>query len=310
MPRIIVASQRICYLAAPMEISKILVTGTSGQLGHYLAADLHFHFPHAQIDAPNRSELDCGNEDSIGLFFSKKQYDIIFHCAAYTQVDLAEEEKEIAENINAKSIEWISLYHPQPVWFWYISTDYVFSGKEIAGGYCEENEVMPINTYGLSKWHGEENVRTHFPQHTILRVSWLYSTRGKNFFKTMLQLGNTHTELKVVNDQKGSPTYVKDLSTDLVRALVADNSHSSLMGTLHYSPEGETTWFEFAQEIFNLSQQKITLHAVNSDAFPQKAKRPSYSYLNHSKWIKTTGDRPLHWQEQLKHCWEDWQKIQ
>jgi dTDP-4-dehydrorhamnose reductase len=254
--------------------------------------------------------LDCGVEESIASFFKDKTYDIIFHCAAYTQVDLAEDETAQCNTVNSESIAWIAKYHPTSVWFWYFSTDYVFPGIASKNGLTEEDQIAPINAYGLSKWHGEEQVRRHFSKHTIVRVAWLYSTRGKNFFKTMLQLGNTRTELKVVNDQKGSPTYVKDLSTDLVRALVAENSHSSLMGTFHYSPEGETTWFEFAQEIFNLSQQKITLHAVNSDAFPQKAKRPSYSYLNHSKWIKTTGDRPLHWQEQLKHCWEDWHKIQ
>ncbi|MEN9949214.1 MAG: hypothetical protein RL106_2037, partial [Bacteroidota bacterium] len=268
-----------------MEISKILVTGTSGQLGFYLAADLHLLFPNAVIDTPLRSDLDCANEDSIGRFFHQKKYDVIFHCAAYTQVDKAEEESKLAETINGKSIEWMAKYHKHPVWFWYISTDYIFSGNQVPGGYTEELLANPINAYGSSKWNGEENVRKFFPQHTIIRVAWLYSTRGKNFFKTMLQLGQNQTELNIVNDQIGSPTYVKDLSEDLIKGMSLNKQEIGPLGTFHYSPDGEATWFEFAQEIFTLSKQQITLHPVSSDKFPQKAKRPSYSYLNHSKWI-------------------------
>jgi dTDP-4-dehydrorhamnose reductase len=293
-----------------MEISKILVTGTSGQLGFYLAADLHLLFPNAVIDTPLRSDLDCANEDSIGRFFHQKKYDVIFHCAAYTQVDKAEEESDLAETINGKSIEWMAKYHEHPIWFWYISTDYVFSGNHVPGGYTEELLANPINAYGSSKWHGEENVRKFFPQHTIIRVAWLYSTRGKNFFKTMLHLGQNQSELNIVNDQIGSPTYVKALSQDLINGISLRKEEIGPLGTFHYSPDGEATWFEFAQEIFTLSKQNITLHPVSSDKFPQKAKRPSYSYLNHSKWINSTGVRPKHWKEQLQHCWEDWQKIQ
>lgn len=293
-----------------MEISKILVTGTSGQLGFYLSADLHLLFPDAIIDTPMRDELDCSNEDSISRFFHQKKYDVIFHCAAYTQVDKAEEESDLAETINSKSIEWMAKYQRNPVWFWYISTDYVFSGTPVSGGYAEEHSAQPINAYGSSKWKGEENVRKLFPMHTIIRVAWLYSTRGKNFFKTMLHLGQNQSELNIVNDQIGSPTYVKDLSQDLIKGISLRKEEIGPLGTYHYSPNGEATWFEFAQEIFTLSKQQITLHSVSSDKFPQKAKRPSYSYLNHSKWIHTTGISTKHWKEQLQHCWEDWQKIQ
>lgn len=293
-----------------MEIKRILVTGTSGQLGYYLAADLLARFPYAQIDTPKRSELDCGVEESIASFFKDKSYDIIFHCAAYTQVDLAEEETAQCNTVNSDSIAWIAHHHPSPVWFWYFSTDYVFPGIATKNGLTEEDPIAPINAYGLSKWHGEEQVRRHFSKHTIVRVAWLYSTRGKNFFKTMLQLAETHTELRVVNDQVGSPTYVKDLSADLCSAIQIDHEVISPSGTYHYSPQGETTWHEFAQTIFHFNQKQITLHAVSSAMFPQKAKRPSYSYLSHSKWNKDTGIEPMHWRKQLEHCWKDWQKIQ
>ncbi len=310
LAQFIVVGERICYLAAPMEIGKILVTGTSGQLGHYLAADLRIQFPKATIDTPLREELDCANQASVEDFFKSKKFDLIFHCAAYTQVDQAEDEKEMANRINSESIQWMAKYHGTSVWFWYISTDYIFSGAPINEGYTEEHPAHPINAYGNSKWKGEENVRKYFPIHTIIRVAWLYSTRGKNFFKTMLQLAQDKKELRIVNDQIGSPTYVRDLSRDLILGLSTNNQEFKPLGTYHYSPIGEATWFEFAQEIFRLSKQQITLHAVSSAEFPQKAKRPGYSYLNHTKWINTTGVKPAAWKEQLQHCWEDWYKIQ
>ncbi len=296
-----------CYLAPPMEIKKILVTGYSGQLGYFLVQSLSDLFPSVPIFHPSRSELDWSSETSVRDYFKLHSFDLILHAAAYTQVELAEEQTDLAFDINANSLVWLAeSIDVSKTWLWYFSTDYVFDGTKRTP-YNENDPVHPINAYGKSKNAGEEFVKTHFLHFTILRISWLYSPRGKNFFKTMIELAQTRDALNIVDDQIGSPTNAACLAADIVASL---HQHNNLQGTFHYSPQGETTWFGFAQKIFELTQHKITIHAVKSTDFPQKANRPSYSKLDSSLWIEKTGIEPESWENQLQTCFENWHQLQ
>jgi dTDP-4-dehydrorhamnose reductase len=295
------------YLAPPMEIKKILVTGYSGQLGYFLVQSLSELFPSVQISHPSRTELDWSSQVSIQTYFQQNNFDVIFHAAAYTQVDLAEEQTSLAFDINAHGIEWLAeCINASKTWLWYFSTDYVFDGTKNSP-YTESDVVHPINVYGQSKNAGETLVRNHFPHHTILRISWLYSTRGKNFFKTMLALAETRSELSIVDDQTGSPTNAACLAADIAKFFL---QKKELPGTFHYSPQGETTWFGFAKKIFEFNQQNISIKAVSSADFPQKANRPQYSKLDSNKWIEATGITPETWENQLEQCFDNWHKKQ
>jgi dTDP-4-dehydrorhamnose reductase len=286
-------------------MKSILVTGYSGQLGFAFAELLKRSHWDGIIATPSRSELDWSNSKSIEKYFSSHSFDIIFHAAAYTNVELAEEQEDQATFINATSLITLAqCIDATKTWLIYFSTDYVFDGSK-KEPYNEHDTPAPLNAYGRSKLAGEGLVQRLFPQHSIFRVSWLYGNRGKNFFLTMLSLGATKDHLNVVNDQLGSPTFVDDLAQDIYQALLLHLSgQCNMHGLMHYSPEGIGSWYDFAQQIFNLAQIPINLSPVSSDAFPQKAKRPSYSKLESSLFQSKTGIVPASWTDQLQHCYQ------
>jgi len=292
-------------------MKSVLVTGYSGQLGRAFAEVLAANHWNGNVATPSRDELDWSNAESIEKYFSSHSFDIIFHAAAYTNVELAEEQEDQATFINATSLIKLSqCIDPKKTWLIYFSTDYVFDGSKGAP-YIEENVPAPLNAYGRSKLAAEGIIQRLFPQYTLFRVSWLYGSRGKNFLLTMLSLATTRTELQIVNDQMGSPTFVDDLANDIYTAMSqALSGQCNLHGIFHYSPAGVCSWYDFAQQIFQLAQIPINLSPVNSDAFPQKAKRPSYSKLDSASFQSRTGIVPASWKDQLQHCFQKMNEAQ
>lgn len=258
---------------------KILVTGKDGQLGQCIKS-VAYKYPNLEFSFKSSSELDITNKVKVESAFSVQQYDYCINCAAYTNVDNAETEKELAHNINAvgsKNLAEECLKHQ--VTLVHISTDFVFDGKGSVP-YTENSETQPLGIYGKTKLEGEEIISKFLKKYFIIRTSWLYSEFGNNFLKTMLRLASDREELGVVNDQIGSPTYAIDLANVVLR-LIEDKNTS--YGIYHYSNEGVISWYDFAKEIFRLSKSTIKLNKIETKDYPTKAERPQYSVLDTSK---------------------------
>lgn len=273
-------------------MKKVLITGGSGQLGHDIKKKLDELGVIAY--APTTSEMDITNKEEVLRVISEFAPDVIFHCAAYTAVDKAEEEKErcydvnvngtknitdAANNINAKVV--------------YISTDYVFDGAK-EGIYEIEDKTSPINYYGYTKLCGEEIIKT-LNDYLIVRISWVFGINGKNFVKTMLKLSETRDEINVVSDQYGSPTYTEDL-TDLLIEMVEKNK----CGVFHATNEGFCSWYEFAKYIFEINNVDIKVNPILTKDYPTAAKRPFNSKLNKDKIDEEDLHRLPTWQDATK----------
>ncbi|HHW38559.1 MAG TPA: dTDP-4-dehydrorhamnose reductase [Bacillales bacterium] len=255
-------------------ITKILVTGAEGQLGTDLVMMLKV--TGYDVLGMGKSALDITNEKKVYNMISQIKPDIIIHCAAYTQVDKAEAEPDYAFLINGIGTRNIALASEKiGAKLVYISTDYVFDGCEDAP-YHEFAPVSPINVYGSSKLAGEMYVRDFHSKFFIVRTSWVFGGYGNNFVKTMLHLSKEKDQLKVVNDQIGSPTYTVDLSTCIMQLMESDK-----YGIYHVSNSGSCSWYEFAREIFSQTKNKIELEPCTTEEFPRPAKRPIYSVLDH-----------------------------
>ena len=251
---------------------KVLVTGASGQLGSDVVKDLDLN-GFAPVSATHET-LDITNKGSVDAFFSEHELDAVIHCAAWTNVDLAEDEPEKCADVNVKGTRNIvdnckSLDIPMV----YISTDYVFDGSGTAP-WRVDSPTNPINEYGRSKFLGEQCVR-ELEKHFIVRTSWVYGANGKNFVKTMLNLSENRPEIRVVSDQIGSPTYTADLAP-LLREMI----RTDLYGTYHAHNEGYCSWYNFATEIMRQSGKKTTITPIDSSSYPMKAKRPFNSRLD------------------------------
>lgn len=251
---------------------KYMVTGVNGQLGY----DVVLKLKEINIDvvAPRRDEFDLTNREQIQRYILKEKPDIIIHCAAYTAVDKAEDEKDVCYAVNVEGtkalIEAAKMINAKVV---YISTDYVFdgSGQE---PHFEEKETNPINYYGYTKEQGEKIVRELIDRHFIVRTSWVYGSNGNNFVKTIIKLAETRNDINVVSDQIGAPTYTKDLAEFIV-SLVLTNKY----GTYHGVNEGYCSWYEFAKVIFEKTESSININPISSKEYPTKAKRPLNSKL-------------------------------
>lgn len=280
---------------------KVLICGSSGQLGSKLSEVLSKNF---ELILTDREQLDITDSKKVKAFVSKISPDVIVNCAAYTAVDKAEEEKEVCYKINvegasnlaraAAKIGSVAIY---------ISTDYVFDGKKNSP-YEEMDRTHPLSIYGRSKLEGEEATQ-ECPKHYIIRTAWLFGEtpeqRNLNFVEKMLELSASRKELKVVDDQIGSPTYTGDLS-EAIKLLISPAPRSlpaAPYGVFHFSGDGEASWFDFAKEIFRQTDRKVELLPVKSGAFPSKAKRPSYSYLDKSKFERLLNRKVRPWQEML-----------
>ena len=274
-------------------MNNILVTGSTGQLGSDVVKEL-LKRGHSTL-SPNRSEFNLCSEDSIRNYILNSNCEAIVHCAAYTQVDKAEDEKDLCIKINATATKHIvKCAKILDIPMIYISTDYVFDGTK-DGEYTENDETNPINIYGESKLAGEKYVQEILDKYYIVRTSWVFNINGKNFIETMLRLSKTNNQLSIVNDQIGSPTYTKDLSR-----LLVDMLETSKYGLYHATNEGYCSWYEFADTIFKLANINIDIKAINSNEYASRAKRPLNSKLSKDKLIEY-GFKPLpHWEDALK----------
>ena len=274
---------------------KTLITGANGQLGLAVARDIEKLFPDWEIIKRDIDTLDITDEESV--LKEAKGVSFIINCAAFTNVDLCEDEKDIAYKVNCVGVKNLAkACNENGATLVHISTDYVFSGDKNSP-FVETDEINPQSEYGRGKADGEKEARK-CKKHFILRTSWLYSPDGKNFVKTMLSLGRQGKSLKVVNDQVGTPTLCKDLSNVIVNLIKTEN-----YGTYHCTGNGEPcSWYEFACKIFEIANIDADISPCTSQQFPQKAKRPTYSVLE-NKNLKDIGlDLMRDWKIALEEC--------
>lgn len=271
---------------------RFLVTGVKGQLGHDIMNELHKR-GHEGIGV-DIAEMDITDPAACERVITESNVDGVFHCAAYTAVDAAEDNKEVCMKINAGGTENIAkVCEKLDIKMMYISTDYVFNG-EGTRPWEPDDEREPLNAYGESKYYGEVAVTDHVKKFYIVRIAWVFGVNGKNFIKTMLKLGKERDTLTVVDDQIGSPTYTYDLSRLLVDMMETDK-----YGFYHATNEGLCSWYEFACEIFKQAGINVKVLPVSSDQYKAKAKRPSNSRLNKEKLSANGFERLPKWQDAL-----------
>jgi dTDP-4-dehydrorhamnose reductase len=282
---------------------KILVTGAYGQLGKELK-ELSVNYPGWEFLFTDVDTLDISDEKAVGLFIQQHQPDFLINCAAYTAVDKAETETQVALKINAVAPGILArITKMQKIGFIHISTDYVFDGHSYTP-YTEIDTVNPQGAYGKTKLAGEHLIKGGNPDALIIRTSWLYSVYGNNFVHTMLRLGKERDTLNVVFDQVGTPTYAADLAAvilEVVRQYEA-GARKIPPGVYHYSNEGVASWYDFAKTIFELAEVPVRVVPILTKEFPSPAKRPHYSILNKSKIKATFNIEIPFWKDSLKIC--------
>ncbi|MGL5681442.1 MAG: dTDP-4-dehydrorhamnose reductase [Marinifilaceae bacterium] len=288
-------------------MANILVTGGNGQLGNELR-QLKF----SALDTlyfTDIQELDITDKDAIEQFVDENEIDTIVNCAAYTAVDKAEEDKDAAKLINVTAVKNLAeVAQETDCLLIHISTDYVFDGKACTP-YGEKCTTNPLSVYGETKLAGEKAIQKSGCLYLILRTSWLYSTFGKNFMKTIDLLSKERHELEVVFDQVGTPTYARDLAI-AIQHIIEDLDVVEKQGVYHFSNEGVCSWYDFAHKIVEINGASCKITPVTSDRFPTKAIRPSFSVLNKNK-IKTQFKIAIpHWEESLKECMTRYQNEQ
>lgn len=271
----------------------VLITGILGQLGYDLAKELTRRG--VEYIAPSLEELELTTEAGAKNFILEKKPDIVAHCAAYTAVDKAESEEELALTVNGFGTRWVAeACREVDAKMIYISTDYVFGGDGLHP-YEVNDEKKPVNVYGRSKLLGEDAVSMILHRYFIVRTSWVFGINGNNFIKTMLKLAETKKKLNVVNDQFGSPTYTVDLAK-----LLADMAETEKFGVYHASNEGFCSWSDFAREIFEQAGLDIEVDGVPTIEYPTPARRPFNSRLSKKSLDDAGFDRLPPWQDALK----------
>ena len=283
-------------------MTKILVIGKNGQLGksiHRLVVNTRQADDFIFVD---REGMDLSKNESITNYFNGKKFDIIINCAAYTAVDKAEEEVELANQINHLAVRQLAqIAKKQRAKLIHISTDYVFDGENDKP-YTETDAVNPVNVYGKTKLAGEKEVQKVMPTNAIIiRTSWVYSEYGNNFVKTMLRLGKERNELNVVSDQIGSPTYAIDLASAILEIIKKKEFRESDQATkiYHYSNEGEISWHEFTKEIFKIANIDCKVSPIITQQYPTPAKRPRNTLMNKEKIVRTFSMDTSSWKESL-----------
>ena len=277
----------------------ILVTGGQGQLGLELArqawpAEMTIHYP-------TRETCDIGSPESLLAYLRSYPFEAIINCAAYTAVDKAEEERDLAFRINGAAPGWLA---DSSVPLIHVSTDYVFDGTK-AGPYVEDDPVAPLGVYGASKLEGERAVLAGQSRSVVLRTAWVISARRANFLRTMLRVGATSPKLRVVDDQHGCPTSATDIAAALrTIALRMIDDSAAPTGTYHFVNAGEATWCELAREIFALSAAaggpSAEVEAITTADYPTPAKRPANSRLSTSKITADYGIHPRDWRAAVR----------
>jgi dTDP-4-dehydrorhamnose reductase len=275
---------------------KIIVTGANGQLGNELR-ELSVSYPELDFIFTTRHELPLDNADVIHAFIKGQQPGYFINCAAYTAVDKAESEKDLAYTINAEAPGIIAeACNKNNVRLVHISTDYVFNGLGTIP-YKEEDDTDPVNLYGATKLEGERRILQSNADAIILRTAWVYSVFGNNFVKTMLRLMHEKEQINVVNDQFGTPTYAADLAEVILQIIL---SKQWKPGIYHFSNSGEISWYDFAVAIKELSGSSCTINPIPTSAYPTPARRPHYSVLDKTKIQQTFHISIKDWKTSLK----------
>lgn len=289
-----------------MSGSKVLVIGKSGQVASALLrssaqSPLDYYFA-------GHDEADLASNLSLTKVFRTHQPDLVINCAAYTAVDKAEEESDLAITVNASGPSFLAgLCHAATIPLIHLSTDYVFDGSK-GSPYQETDLIQPCNSYGRSKAAGEAIVRAVLEQHIIVRLAWVYGETGKNFFNTMLRLGREKSEIGIVDDQYGSPSYAGDIATvlDVIARRVLEDAEFINWGTFHLTNEGITTWFGFATRIFDLARHKgypaVAIQQLKTADYPTLATRPAYSVLDCTKIQNEFNVKLRPWEDGLFEC--------
>lgn len=279
-------------------MSKILVTGGSGQLGRELRLKAQIFHDHTFVFT-DRSELNIADAFQVRHVMERERPSCVINCAAYTAVDRAESDADAVMSINHSGAELCANEaHRIDAGFIHVSTDFVFDGKK-STPYFEDDMTSPLGVYGLSKREGERAVLDAHPDACIIRTSWLYSAYGTNFVKTMLRLGRERSEIGVIADQVGSPTWAADLADVLLQAVSAD-----LSGIFHYSNEGVASWYDFAIAIMELSGLSCDVRPLETHEYPTPAQRPAYSIMNKRKIRSALNISIPYWRVSLQKCIE------
>lgn len=286
----------------------ILVTGANGQLGNEIrivaqsSSDSYIFTDINHIDGVETTYLDITDLKAVRKIVTEHQVNTIVNCAAYTNVDKAEEDVALCTLLNRQAPENLAIAMKEVDGLLvHISTDYVFGGDSYNTPYKEEQQGTPTGVYGYTKFLGEQAIQAVGCNHVIIRTAWLYSEFGKNFCKTMMNLTATKPQLKVVFDQVGTPTYALDLARAI--AMVLERFDGSQTGIYHYSNEGVCSWFDFTKMIAEYSgKTECDVQPCHSDEFPSPVKRPSYSVLDKTKIKKVFGVKIPYWTDSLKQC--------
>lgn len=263
---------------------KILITGSNGMLGHDLIEVLKDNH---ELLLTTSKTLDITDGDSVMDFIVKSNPDIVINSAAYTDVDGCESNPDLAYNVNGEGVKNLALACREvdcPLV--HISTDYVFNGQNDRP-WVEDDEIGPISIYGKSKLKGEEHIKEILEKYFIVRTAWLYGVNGRNFPRTMLELAQNHSEITVVYDEVGTPTYTPDLAKGISKLIETD-----YYGTYHLTNSGNCSWCEFARYIFEVADVDVNVIPVTASEFARPAPRPSYSVLENKNWIEK-GFKPL-----------------
>ena len=277
----------------------ILVTGSNGQLGSEIR-ELSSNYSYTFFFT-DRTNIDITSKDSISSFCQTNNINIIINCAAYTAVDKAELDELNADLVNRKAVKKLALVSSElNIKLIHISTDYVFDGKNFKP-YCEEFQTNPQGVYGKTKLDGENEMRDINPKNSIIiRTSWVYSSFGNNFVKTMLRLGSEKESLGVIFDQVGTPTYARDLAKTILDIL--PKIENSKVEIYNYSNEGVLSWYDFAKEIMKMAKLDCKINPIETFQYPTPAKRPHYSLLNKSKIKSTFNIEITYWKDSLDEC--------
>ncbi len=273
---------------------KVLVTGVNGQLGHDVMGELKKR-GHEAVGV-DIEEMDITDAECVKRVMIQTAPDAVIHCSAYTAVDRAEEEVELCRRVNAEGTRNVAeVCAGLDCKLLYLSTDYIFSG-EGERPWEPGDEPDPLNVYGLTKFEGEQEIKSRLNKYFIVRISWVFGVNGNNFIKTMLRLGRENGAVRVVDDQIGSPTYTYDLAV-----LLVDMIQTEKYGEYHASNEGICSWYEFAKEIFAAAgMNEVEVTPVSSEEFPAKAKRPKNSRMSKEELVKNGFNKLPSWQDAVK----------
>ena len=287
-----------------MAIHTILVTGSNGQLGWELG-QLAKSYPAFKLVLVDRSQLDLSFPERFEKMIHTIKPDCIINTAAYTAVDKSETEKALSYTVNATAVQALArISKALAIPFITYSTDYVFDG-EATQPYASSTKVEPVNYYGSTKAAGETLAMEANEDAIIIRTSWVFSSHGNNFVKTMMRLMKERASLNIVADQKGRPTYAKDLAMATMKMIEAMNAGKSIKGVYHFANTGETTWFDFAAKIKAIAGLDCALNPIETKDFPTPAKRPAYSVLDTSKFEEALSIAIPHWEDALASCMKE-----